>query len=599
MADILSSVDQVRVLTERLSSIFSRLPGVAIVSLLNAALIVIVIEREEYARSAWIWLALVASLSLVRAIFYLGYRADRSPRDRGWALYWQRVSVSGSFASGLLWGIGSLLIMGETSIDQWLWAFAIGGMCAGAASLHAAHLPSAFAFTLPACLPLALSLLFQGNFQAGAAGIMTLAFIGVTSFTAILFSKEFGRTLALKFALEYRAVELNNINGRLTREIADHHSTSEALYQSQKMEALGKLTGGFAHDFNNLLTVIIGNLDLIAAPAGEGRQKDLAATALAAAQSGASLTARLLAFARKQTLTPTLADINRIIAEFESLLRRAVPASIEFMFDFGAHAPIVHVDTTHFQAALLNLVVNARDAMPTGGLITISTARRQLDGDALVGTGSPPGDYVTIAVADDGSGMPPEIVERAFDPYFTTKTDSGGSGLGLSQVYGFARQSGGFVQLHSEAGCGSCVTIFIPASDAPLPIEDEVGAPAVARSGNRLSVLLVDDNVAVLHVLQAGLADQGWSIATALDGRSALDMIAQDPAYDIVVSDIDMPGEIDGLDLENEVRQRWPHLPVLLISGAPIPVGRLRPDTEFLTKPFRNHILLSKIESLL
>jgi CheY-like chemotaxis protein len=221
-----------------------------------------------------------------------------------------------------------------------------------------------------------------------------------------------------------------------------------------------------------------------------------------------------------------------------------------------------------------------------------------LAADDLVGTEARPGRFITVAVSDNGEGMSPEVAERVFEPFFTTKAGRGGTGLGLPQVYGFARQSGGFARVESEPGAGTVVTLFIPASDEPLPPGDGRKPEPAARGGRPLSILLVDDNPGVLAVLSAGLADRGWQVATADDAVSALALVESGPRPDVVITDIDMPGAFDGVGLQQRLRERWPELPVLLISGAPIPSTAIGPDVPFLIKPFRNEALRSKIEDL-
>jgi signal transduction histidine kinase len=601
MASDRRSGEQARLLNERISTIYLRLLGTAAVGILNASLITTAVDRGSRGRWSRFWLAAVILLSVARILGYRAWRRDPLKLDhvRRWAAW----SVAGALGSGLLWGIGPLVSAGPDPASQWLWAFAIGGMCAGAASLHSAHPPTALSFIVPACLPLSLTLLAQGSFASGAAAVMSLAFIGMMTLTALVFSAEFGRTFALKFALERRAAELHDANDRLSQEIEDHRATSEALHQAQKMEALGSLTGGFAHDFNNLLAVIIGNLDVIARRMGAGRPRALVESAIDAAESGANLTSRLLAFARKQTLAPKLVDINRVVADFEELLKRAVSGLTRVTFALSAdnppHSPLIaSVDVAQLQAALLNLVVNARDAMPEGGLITVSTAKVRLDAGALVGTEASPGEFVTVAVADQGEGLAPELAARVFEPFFTTRAASGGSGLGLSQVHGFAHQSGGFARFESEPGAGTTVTLFVPASDQPLPAAEAVPPRQFRAPRAPLSVLLVDDNPAVLATLSTALAEKGWEVATATDGAAALALVGEGLEPDIVVSDVDMPGALDGIALEATLRERRPELPFLLISGAPIPGDRIGPDTAYLIKPFRNHVFLREIEAL-
>jgi signal transduction histidine kinase len=580
---------------EAVSTVYSRLPGTSIVNVINAGLIVLVLADRGHARGALEWLTLMALLSCARGLLYLRYRADRDKAGR--ARRWERVAVLGSFCAGLLWGLGPVLPFSHFSTHLWFWAFVIAGMSAGATSLHAAHLPTALAFVVPATLPLAVSLLLQDTLQGYAAAGMTIAFVAVMSFTGMLFSREFARMQALKFTVEQRAVELDESNRRLSREIHDHRSTSEALHQSQKMEALGNLTGGFAHDFNNILTVIISNLDSIAAQTRQARIKELALSATNAAESGADLLSRLLAFARKQPLEPRLVNVVDVVADFRDLLMHAVSGPVRVAFDFSVPVAVASIDPAQFQAMLLNLVVNARDAMPPqGGLITVRVSKIELGEEALRGTEARPGWFVAVRVEDDGEGMAPETLAHAFEPFFTTKADRGGTGLGLSQVYGFARQSGGFGSIESTPGEGSCVTIAIPALDDRLAPQGVQSGRAVLPAG-ACSMLLVDDNAAVLRTLAAGLAEDGWDVASAETPQEALAMAAE-RRFDIVVTDVEMPGEMNGLKLATALRALYPDLPVLLMSGAPVAMDMAGPDFPFITKPFRKHAFIEKVQSL-
>jgi signal transduction histidine kinase len=304
-----------------------------------------------------------------------------------------------------------------------------------------------------------------------------MIFIMALTFTARTFNRHFEQTLRLRF-------ELDDTNQRLRKEIEDHRSTEEHLRQAQKMEAVGQLTGGIAHDFNNLLTVITGSLELILRQAtGQEAITRLATAAERAAEQGARLTASLLSFARKQPLRPESLDINSLICDFTPLLRRAVGEIVQFEVDLASSVPETNTDAAHCQSAVLNLVINARDAMPTGGRLTIATRTVTLAASEL--TSNPdarPGEFVAISVRDNGNGMTPEVVARACDPFFTTKDLGKGSGLGLSQVYGFARQSGGHVAIESRTGEGTSVSIFLPTVVLPTPTFFNQATPLVPRA---------------------------------------------------------------------------------------------------------------------
>lgn len=581
---------------EALEAVYGRLPATLAVSCINAALIVVVLEDEGLSRGPFAWFALVTIVALARAWVYIRYRGDAERHAH--SAYWARASVVGALFAGALWGVGPLLQLGHGTAEQWLWAFAIGGMCAGAASLHAAHLPTTLSFIYPAAVPLAISLLLQGTLAGTAAAVMTIAFIGLTTATAILFNRDFRRVRDLRSAVQAHAAEVDDTNRRLSKEMADHKSTADALHQSQKMEALGNLTGGFAHDFNNILMVIIGNLEMIGRGPLTPQGTELANLAIGAAESGSELISRLLAFARKQTLAPEYCDVVETVRNFQPLLNHAVSSNIRVEFVFAVPSVMAKFDISQFQAMLLNLVVNARDAMPDGGVATVSVGADWLDERALRGTTIPPGPFVAISVADTGMGMQPDTRERAFEPFFTTKGERGGTGLGLAQVYGFARQSGGLGHIESTPGTGTRVTVFVPAQEAdlvavadirPVDIEAEV-VPAY-------SVLLVDDNISVLNALETSLKEEGWPVHSVTGSGLAIEALESGRRFDIVVTDVNMPGGMNGEQMAREIRERF-SLPVLLMSGAPDFGLAQAQGLSVIAKPFRKAVLLAKIRDV-
>ncbi len=580
------------ILESRLKAAFDRLTVTSVVTVINAVLASLVVGQGRFSAPPLIWLGLVTVLAAARIASYYLYRNDpgKAARVRLWA--W--TSIIGALLSGLLWGVGAVVLFSTEPTVQWLWIFLIAGMCAGSTALYSCHLPTALAFTVPASVPLALFLAAQGTEQWLVAAGMIVPFVFVVCFTAERSSRQFGQMLALQVVLERRTSELDLVNQRLSQEIDDHRSTGETLHQAQKMEAIGKLTGGIAHDFNNLLTVIVGNLSLIRDRSSDERAVRLAKSALGAAERGARLTTSLLTFARKQKLHAEPVDINELILDFATLLRRAAGDAVRLELSLSPRPCAARTDPAHFQGALLNLVINAKDAMPDGGVIVISTDAVDLEPADLIGSDAAPGGFVRVQVRDTGSGMTPEIAAKAFDPFFTTKEAGKGSGLGLSQVYGFARQSGGLATLRSNAGEGTSVWISLPALATGLSnaVPDQTRPTVISKTA--LRVLLVDDDMDVLTTLREGLSDLGWDVPVAADGETALGVLDRSDAIDVVVSDISMPG-MSGTELARAVRRRRPGLPVLLMSGFPGAANDVESEFEILQKPLLPEQLAARI----
>ena len=372
-----------------------------------------------------------------------------------------------------------------------------------------------------------------------------------------------------------------------------------SLHQAQKMEAVGQLTGGVAHDFNNLLTAIIGSLEMIErTDAPELIQKYVTA-AMRAADRGARLTQQLLAFSRRQVLRPEIVNVNRLLGEFETLTQRAVGESIEVKFALDAKVDPCRIDPAQFQSAVLNLVVNARDATPAGGRIMIQTRSVSLSTEnGAIELGLNPGRYVMIAVSDTGSGMTAEVRAQAFDPFFTTKEVGKGSGLGLSQVYGFAKQSGGHVTVESEPGHGTCVRFYLPSVEAPAPARSDgaVAPPPERRTG---SVLIVEDDEAVLETVKGSLDELGYRTVVARSAAEALDVLRRDEPIDLLFSDIVMPGGINGVALARRARQLRQDIKVLLTSGYAPAVASQHDGFAVLSKPYRQGDLARVIAGVL
>ena len=378
---------------------------------------------------------------------------------------------------------------------------------------------------------------------------------------------------------------------KVTRDITERKEAAAALeranaalFQSQKMEAIGQLTGGVAHDFNNLLAVISNGLQVLNAQSRTHLDTRMLDTMQRAVDRGASLTQQLLSFARQQPLKAELHDVNALIRAFEPVLHRAGQDSIRLEVELTLGRTTVSLDGARFEAALLNLVVNARDAMPDGGSIVIRTERRELTAGEVGGLAA--GSYIRTAVSDTGTGMPPEVVARAFEPFFTTKELGKGTGLGLSQVYGFITQSGGEVVIRSVAGEGTTIDIYLPAVAAAPVTPGDYAANLAAET-----VLLVDDEPDLLAAASELFRSIGYEVVTASNGLDAVDILMQRPEVDILFSDIVMSRGISGLELARLVREQFPAIKIVLASGYPLAVlrrehGELGEFT-FVHKPYR------------
>jgi PAS domain S-box-containing protein len=408
----------------------------------------------------------------------------------------------------------------------------------------------------------------------------------------------------LEQRVEERTSALAKANRRLTYQMETLRRAQAALQQAQKMEATGQLTGGIAHDFNNLLTAISGNLDVLSLRIGDDRAKQrLIDSAQRAVERGARLTEQLLAFARQQTLRPEIANLVLLIQEFHMLIERAAGATIEVEFKDQRELWPVLVDSAQFQSAILNLVMNSRDAMPGGGRLVIQTQNVMLDEQMAASIqGLTPGEYVMVAVQDTGGGMTPHVISRAFDPFFTTKETGKGSGLGLSQVYGFARQSGGSVAIESALGRGTAVRLYLPHADGvvvaavtPADVEDEPVEGEI--------VLVVEDDPNVLETAVVNLASLGYRTVVARSGREALDILHGNEPVDLLFTDVVLPGGLNGVQVAREAASIRPGLRVLLTTGyiglSDSGAGQIDERLPMLLKPYRRPDLAKKLEEVL
>jgi PAS domain S-box-containing protein len=405
--------------------------------------------------------------------------------------------------------------------------------------------------------------------------------------------------------------ELRSLNETLEQRVADRTAelmrTEDALRQSQKMEAVGQLTGGLAHDFNNLLAGISGSLELMQTRMAQGRFNDVErymAVAQGASKRAAALTHRLLAFSRRQTLDPKPTDVNRLVNGMQDMIQRTVGPSIPVEAVGAASLWPVLVDPSQLENSLLNLCLNSRDAMPDGGRITIETANRWFDERTAKRHDIPEGQYLSLCVTDTGTGMPPDVIARVFEPFYTTKPIGEGTGLGLSMIYGFAKQSGGQVRIYSEIGKGTTVCIYLPRHYGEIDEEEHsIESRALPRSDQGETVLVVDDEPTVRMLITDILEELGFSAIEAGDSAAGLKVLQSDVRIDLLVTDVGLPGGMNGRQMADAARVTRPDLKVLFITGyaenAAVGHGQLAPGMAVLTKPFPMEAMAARISSMI
>jgi signal transduction histidine kinase/ActR/RegA family two-component response regulator len=411
---------------------------------------------------------------------------------------------------------------------------------------------------------------------------------------------------ALERGVAERTAELAAANRQLLAQIEERERVEATLRQMQRLEAVGQLTSGVAHDFNNLLTVISGNIGILeralAAPGVDPCLRKRLGYMKDAATRGAKLTAQLLAFSRRQRLESKAVDLNGTVAGMRDLLQSSMGGSVQLSMKLQPGLWPALVDPTQIELVILNLAINARDASPVGGDLIVETANVALREPASRPEEPCPGDYVMVAVTDHGSGMTPEVLARAFEPFFTTKEVGKGSGLGLAQVYGFAKQSGGGVRIDTRLGEGTSIKVYLPrATSIGDPVEDT--APVVVREeprATRQRVLLVDDDTDVREVTAAILAEQSYEVIEAGSGGSALDVLDREGGnIDLMLIDYAMPG-MNGLEVAREAHAKHPSLPVLFFTGyADFAAFKEVGDERIVSKPFRDEDLLAKVHLML
>ncbi len=450
-------------------------------------------------------------------------------------------------------------------------------------------------------------LLARRGSVARIAGLLPLAayillFVAMTTAMVAL-----SRARQRRDELEVAQTALRATNDKLSSEINERENVESQLRQVQKMEAIGQLTGGIAHDFNNMLAVIIGALNIMQRRLDKGDHNigEFLKAAIDGAMRGGSLTQRLLAFARKQVLEPRPVDVNKLVSGMSDLVRRTLGETILTEVILAGGLWRVHVDAHQLETVILNLVVNARDAMPEGGKLTIETANTHLD-EGYVGRhlDIPPGQYVLLCVSDTGTGMTPDVLARAFDPFFTTKSAGRGTGLGLSQVYGFVRQSGGHVKIYSELGQGATMKIYLPRFHGPAEEADvkPVATLETPKGRSNELILVVEDEDAVRALTVEGLRDLGYSVLAAPGGSEALKLLEANPNVELLFTDIVMP-HINGRQLAEAAHKVRPDLKVLYTTGytrnAVVHNGMLDPGVRLLGKPFTLEQLARTVRDVL
>ncbi len=555
----------------QIRALYQHTPMVLAVNVANSALVAVVLGTYLEQTRWWIFFGLVITLTGLRAIGWICYRHDRQPYETTakWAIF----ATAGSSLSGLLWGLGSTSLLSDNILEQTFLVFVIGGMSAGALVSLAYHLPTYIAYVYSAVMPLSSIFILDGRTVHVTMGVMLVVFVAALTFAAHHFNGAFVRGLRLNLDLSERTAELTQrteeltaLNARLEGEITQRKVAENQLHQAQKMEALGQLTGGIAHDFNNLLTAVIGNLELAQKRTGsDPHTAGLLGAALSASERGATLIKDLLTFARRQSLHPRAVDVSAVVDDAEKILKQTINPDIRLLIRAEAGVRPAWVDPNQLGLAILNLALNARDAMPNGGRLQIACENRRAEPG-----NSPPdlaiGDYVTVSVSDTGTGMSEATLAHAFEPFFTTKEAGRGSGLGLSMVQGFAAQSGGAVQIFSLLGEGTNVTLWLPHAEgrstetAPLEQSGSVSGPTQAR------ILVCDDDGDVRALIGTYLRDSGYTVWEANNPTLALQILERERPIDLLLVDYAMP-EMTGPAVIDRARTCQPGLKTLLITG--------------------------------
>jgi signal transduction histidine kinase/CheY-like chemotaxis protein len=545
----------------QIQALYQHIPIVLLVNVVNSALVAIVLA--SYKGQTWwlVFLALTIALTAAHAFGWLRYRQTGQAAVS--ASRWAAAATVGSGLSGLLWGVGSALLLPDNLVEQTFVAFVIGGMCAASLVAFSNYLPAFIAYVFPASLPLAGRFFLDGW---TVHGDMMVVFAVTITLAACNSTRGFVDGLRLNCDLTEKTKDLVSANQRLHLEMEQRRAAEDQLRQIHKMEAVGQLTGGIAHDFNNLLTIVVGQLE-IALNRGNADPRTVASlqAALRAAERGAALTRHLLAFARRQHLDPRPVDIPGVFSAAERLLEQTIGPGIALVIRSEPDLHPAWIDPNQLELAILNLALNARDAMPRGGVLRISAENRQEDSGSLPSE-LRPFDYVVISVTDTGIGMNKESLQRAFEPFFTTKEAGRGSGLGLSIVHGFAAQSGGLVEIASTPGEGTKVHLWLPraASKTSQSVAPDPG-PSISEPSHA-RILVCDDDCGVLTFVATVLRDDGHVVWEADTPSKALAIVEREQPLDLLLVDYAMPG-MNGITVIDRARACQRELNVILMSG--------------------------------
>jgi signal transduction histidine kinase len=564
--------DEQRVYATRIETLYEHSPRVLVANVVNAGIVGAILWGIVDPQTVVAWWIAMGLMVAVRAVSVFRFRRARSSASiRSWSARF----TAGSLVSGVIWGGGAVaLFPPHDGPSQVLLALVVGGMGAGASSSVASHLPAFYAFLLPAVVPLGIRFAIVGDKFHYGMSLMVFLFGALVSGIGRTTHRTLVESFRLRFSNETLVTRLQDVGASLEQRVVErtHRLEEESrarveaeqqLQHAQRLEAVGRLTGGVAHDFNNLLTVVVNSLELLDARATSPEVRALVRPALDAALRGGELTRSLLAFSRRQDLRPEVFDVREAVQRLvTSILRRVLPESIEVTVEVGDTPELAKVDPTQLEAALLNLALNARDAMPLGGSLRFAVD------DIEAVTDSPElsaGAYVRVCVVDDGQGIPEELIDRVFEPFFTTKGEHG-SGLGLSMVYGFARQSGGAIRLESVKGEGTTAELLLPRYEGEELPTVRRGRDA-SRFGRGELVLVVEDEASVRALTVQSLRSLGYRTLEASNARDALRIVEETPGLQMMMSDVVMPGELDGLELAQRVHAKRPEIALLIVSG--------------------------------